>query len=153
PASAQGLPDTGPCQGTDSASQPPSRIGTWRWHRTNLRRREPEAIRLPCRSLPPTITIAGPTPHGIPSPLSPHRTRLQEDPLVTPPPLPARSLALLVALLLCITGPLIAGDWPCWRGPTGQGHSDEKDLPLTWDAKKGENVLWKAELHGGRKLN
>lgn len=46
-----------------------------------------------------------------------------------------------------------AGDWPGWRGPTGQGHSEEKDLPLTWDGKSGENVLWKKELHGGRKRN
>jgi outer membrane protein assembly factor BamB len=42
-----------------------------------------------------------------------------------------------------------AGDtWPCWRGPTGQGTSDEKDLPLTWGGKNNENVLWKVALPG-----
>src|SRR5262249_10823042 len=52
---------------------------------------------------------------------------------------------LPAVLLLCA----IAGaDWPGWRGPTGQGHTDEKDLPLTWSAKTGENVLWKAPLPG-----
>src|SRR5207249_2260786 len=40
-----------------------------------------------------------------------------------------------------------AGDhWPGWRGPTGDGQSDEKNLPLTWGGKKEENVLWKTPL-------
>src|SRR5262249_37546609 len=39
--------------------------------------------------------------------------------------------------------------WPQWRGPTGMGHCDEKDLPLAWDARNGSNVLWKAPLRGG----
>jgi len=39
--------------------------------------------------------------------------------------------------------------WPQWRGPTGMGHSDEKDLPLTWDARKGTNILWKVPLRRG----
>jgi len=42
-----------------------------------------------------------------------------------------------------------AGEWPGWRGPTGAGYSDEKDLPLTWGGKKNDNVLWKVEF-GGR---
>lgn len=43
-----------------------------------------------------------------------------------------------------------AGDtWPCWRGPTGQGITDEKDLPTTWGGKDSHNVLWKAPLPGG----
>ncbi len=37
-----------------------------------------------------------------------------------------------------------AGDWPAWRGPTGQGHCAEKDLPLKWSTK--ENVAWKVPL-------
>lgn len=41
-----------------------------------------------------------------------------------------------------------AGDWPGWRGPTGQGWTDEKDLPLTWGGKDNENVLWKVPLPG-----
>lgn len=46
-----------------------------------------------------------------------------------------------------------AGDWPGWRGPTGLGYTDEKDLPLIWNGKTGQNVLWKTLLHGGRKNN
>jgi hypothetical protein len=44
-----------------------------------------------------------------------------------------------------------AGDWPGWRGPTGLGYTEEKDLPLTWDAKT--NIVWKSLLHGGSKEN
>jgi outer membrane protein assembly factor BamB len=36
--------------------------------------------------------------------------------------------------------------WPGWRGPTGQGVSDETALPLEWSAT--ENVRFKAEIPG-----
>ena len=56
----------------------------------------------------------------------------------------------LLSLFLALSA-LPAGDWPGWRGPTGQGHSDEKGLPTEWDAKTGKNVLWKMPLPGGGK--
>ena len=34
------------------------------------------------------------------------------------------------------------------RGPTGVGWTDEVDLPLHWDGKNGENVVWKVSLKG-----
>lgn len=53
------------------------------------------------------------------------------------------------ALGLVLSGAAGAGDtWPAFRGPTGQGHTDEKDLPLTWGGKDNANVLWKAPLPG-----
>jgi outer membrane protein assembly factor BamB len=39
---------------------------------------------------------------------------------------------------------LFAGDWPAWRGPTGQGFSDEKNVPTKWSDK--QNVKWKVAL-------
>lgn len=39
-----------------------------------------------------------------------------------------------------------AGDWPAWRGPTGNGASADKVVPLTWSAT--ENVAWKVEVPG-----
>jgi hypothetical protein len=54
-----------------------------------------------------------------------------------------RLLAPLVGLCLCITV-AHADNWPAWRGPTGQGHTTEKNLPLKWSAK--ENVKWKVAL-------
>jgi outer membrane protein assembly factor BamB len=62
-------------------------------------------------------------------------------------------LTALLAGLLLASAAARASDWPCWRGPTGQGHTDERDLPLTWDGKTGKNVLWKVLLHGGVKNN
>jgi outer membrane protein assembly factor BamB len=44
-------------------------------------------------------------------------------------------------------------NWAGWRGPTGLGYSDEKDLPLHWNGKTGQNILWKVLLHGGKKEN
>src|SRR5688572_2054955 len=37
-------------------------------------------------------------------------------------------------------------NWPQWRGPSGNGISDSKNLPTKWDAKTGENIVWKTEL-------
>ena len=36
--------------------------------------------------------------------------------------------------------------WPCFRGPTGQGIALETEFPLTWS--QTENILWKVELSG-----
>ncbi len=55
-------------------------------------------------------------------------------------------VSLFAALLLAATAQ--AGNWPCWRGPTGMGFTDEKDLPLRWDGKTKENLLWKSPLGG-----
>ncbi len=56
----------------------------------------------------------------------------------------AFSLATLALLLLPLAG--MAANWPQFRGPTGLGYTEEKNLPLTWNAKTGENILWKAPL-------
>ncbi len=45
---------------------------------------------------------------------------------------------------------LWGGDWLGWRGPTGQGLTDDKNLPTTW-SKEGENLLWKVPLPGNGK--
>ena len=50
-------------------------------------------------------------------------------------------------LLLFVVGTtLTAADWPAWRGPTGQGHSEEKNVPLKWGGKAQENVKWNVPL-------
>src|SRR5689334_3802993 len=43
-------------------------------------------------------------------------------------------------------GQAAAEDWPQFRGATGQGISESKDVPLDWSATK--NVAWKAEIPG-----
>ena len=57
-----------------------------------------------------------------------------------------RVLLLAVTSLLVAPARSLAGDWPQWRGPTTLGYTDEKGLPVRWDGKTGENVLWKAEI-------
>src|SRR5262245_55981880 len=51
-----------------------------------------------------------------------------------------------VSLFLAATTTLVAGDWPQFRGPTGLGYTEEKNLPLTWNAKTGENIVWQSPL-------
>ncbi|OYW20462.1 MAG: hypothetical protein B7Z55_07230 [Planctomycetales bacterium 12-60-4] len=41
---------------------------------------------------------------------------------------------------------LIAAEWPQFRGPTGQGTSAEKGLPVEWGSEK--NLVWQVELPG-----
>ena len=39
-----------------------------------------------------------------------------------------------------------AQNWPCWRGPNGDGTSTEINLPLKWDLTT--NVIWKSKVPG-----
>jgi outer membrane protein assembly factor BamB len=48
--------------------------------------------------------------------------------------------------MLYAAGPLLAGDWPQWRGPHSQGISVETGLPVRWS--RTENIAWKASLAG-----
>jgi outer membrane protein assembly factor BamB len=60
-----------------------------------------------------------------------------------------RPILPLAGLALFLAAPSApAADWPSWRGPTGQGVSDEKDLPLTWGGTDDANILWKVPLPG-----
>ncbi|HUT11207.1 MAG TPA: PQQ-binding-like beta-propeller repeat protein [Thermoguttaceae bacterium] len=55
-------------------------------------------------------------------------------------------VALLIVLLTFPIGLVSAGEnWPQFRGPAGDGHSDATDLPLTWS--ETENVAWKTPIH------
>ena len=57
-----------------------------------------------------------------------------------------RSLLLLLLILLAVCIQALAQDWPEFRGPTGQGVSDERGLPLTWS--ETSNVKWKTAIPG-----
>jgi outer membrane protein assembly factor BamB len=60
-----------------------------------------------------------------------------------------RLLAISVGLLLAFLNLAVAGEnWPGWRGPRGDGTSLEPNVPLKWDATKGENVAWKVAVPG-----
>jgi len=53
---------------------------------------------------------------------------------------------LLTATALCalLIVPLGAENWPQWRGPSRNGISNEKNLPVKWS--QTENVLWKLPM-------
>jgi len=55
-------------------------------------------------------------------------------------------VALGVALALCTVAAAHAGDWPQFRGPTGQGHAPDASVPLTWS--EAENIAWKTAVPG-----
>jgi outer membrane protein assembly factor BamB len=61
-------------------------------------------------------------------------------------------LSFTLAFLLAIGGHLVAvsalhaQNWPDFRGPTFQGHSDATLLPVKWS--ETENVRWKTEIPG-----
>ena len=53
----------------------------------------------------------------------------------------------LSLLLLSLLSPAsIVADWPQFRGPDGQGHSDAKGIPVEWSEEK--NVKWKMPVPG-----
>jgi outer membrane protein assembly factor BamB len=54
-----------------------------------------------------------------------------------------RLLAPLACLCLCVAIAR-ADNWPNWRGPSGQGYCEEKNLPLKWSSS--ENIKWKVPL-------
>ena len=50
-------------------------------------------------------------------------------------------------MLLVLIGVAVhAEDWPEFRGPTGQGHSIERGLPLEWSESR--NIIWKTPVPG-----
>src|SRR4051812_30280895 len=51
---------------------------------------------------------------------------------------------IAVLVVLSWTGCALADNWPAWRGPTGQGLSEDKNLPVTWSPT--DNVRWKVPL-------
>ena len=57
-----------------------------------------------------------------------------------------RRIAWIGALLLGFAVSVAADNWPAWRGPTMNGYSAEKNLPVKWSAT--ENVTWKLTLPG-----
>jgi outer membrane protein assembly factor BamB len=56
-----------------------------------------------------------------------------------------RIVPAFLIVFLCLIAQA-SGQWPQFRGPHGNGHSDARDLPLNWSETK--NVVWKTPIHG-----
>jgi outer membrane protein assembly factor BamB len=54
--------------------------------------------------------------------------------------------SIMTKIFLFLSLLFFSQDWPEFRGPTGQGHSDERGLPLVWSEAK--NVRWKTAIPG-----
>ena len=52
----------------------------------------------------------------------------------------------LCAVVTILADVSFAENWPCFRGPTRQGMSHEKDVPLKWSATS--NIVWKTPIPG-----
>lgn len=57
-----------------------------------------------------------------------------------------RVSVVVLLLTLGLSSSLVAGNWPQWRGPFGNGISPEKNVPIAWSVTK--NVAWRLPLPG-----
>jgi outer membrane protein assembly factor BamB len=55
-----------------------------------------------------------------------------------------RILPAFLLVFFCLAAQA-SENWPQFRGPDGTGHSDARDLPLTWS--EAQNVVWKMAIH------
>lgn len=64
--------------------------------------------------------------------------------------IPARHITLTSGARLSAKGDQknSNGNWPSFRGPQASGIADQQNLPDRWDARSGENILWRASLPG-----
>jgi outer membrane protein assembly factor BamB len=54
--------------------------------------------------------------------------------------------AHLLCLVLLVANVVNAENWPCWRGPRGDGTSLEQDAPTSWSGS--DNIAWKVAVPG-----
>jgi outer membrane protein assembly factor BamB len=54
----------------------------------------------------------------------------------------------LIAIIICAlcAAPVLADNWPQWRGPKNDGVSAAKDVPVEWGPDK--NLVWKYKMPG-----
>jgi outer membrane protein assembly factor BamB len=57
--------------------------------------------------------------------------------------MPIRLASTLIAAILAVTTPA-AENWPQWRGPSRNGTSAEKNLPIKWSHT--ENIAWRVPM-------
>lgn len=60
----------------------------------------------------------------------------------------AQTRTLVILLSLISVNQSVAENWPCWRGPRGDGSSVENVVPTNWNGETGENITWKVRVLG-----
>jgi outer membrane protein assembly factor BamB len=56
-----------------------------------------------------------------------------------------RKTAFLLFALILVINLIAADNWPDWRGPSHDGVSSAKGLPITWS--ETDNIVWKTAIH------
>ena len=56
------------------------------------------------------------------------------------------TVTLTLATTLATVGSTVAGDWPRFRGPDGEGVSSDENIPTEWSDQK--NLKWKLKMPG-----
>jgi outer membrane protein assembly factor BamB len=56
----------------------------------------------------------------------------------------------VAAVAVALAGPAMGEDWPCWRGPRGDGTSTDSGAPIHWNGTAGaeENIAWRVDVPG-----
>lgn len=64
--------------------------------------------------------------------------------------IPARRITLTsgARLSLKTVSTSMNGNWPSFRGPQASGIAEKQNLPDRWDARSGENILWRTAIPG-----
>lgn len=57
-------------------------------------------------------------------------------------------LPIAFAAILFPASQAAAENWPGWRGPRGDGSSEESAVPTRWNGEKNENIAWQVEVPG-----
>lgn len=57
-------------------------------------------------------------------------------------------LCMTVVCLLLSATSVVAENWPCWRGPRGDGTVLDVNAPVVWDGESGQNIAWKIPVPG-----
>jgi outer membrane protein assembly factor BamB len=58
------------------------------------------------------------------------------------------SPVLWLALILITSAAAKGENWPCWRGPRGDGTSLETNVPSRWNGETGLNLAWESPVPG-----
>jgi outer membrane protein assembly factor BamB len=53
-----------------------------------------------------------------------------------------------IIICICFAAAAQAQNWPQFRGSNASGVADGKPTPVSWDAQKGTNILWKVAIPG-----
>jgi outer membrane protein assembly factor BamB len=59
-----------------------------------------------------------------------------------------RIVSFATLSIAAVVAPSWSQNWPSFRGQFARGVADGQDLPVSWNVKSGENVLWKTPIPG-----